>query len=68
MFTRSMFQTADMQEQGKLLDQVARLIDQKALVTTLNQVLSPISAANLRQAHAMLETGRVIGKIVLKDF
>jgi NADPH2:quinone reductase len=68
MFTRSMFQTADMQEQGKLLDQVARLIDQKTLVTTLSQVLSPINAANLRQAHATLETGRVIGKIVLKDF
>ncbi|NKI69173.1 zinc-binding alcohol dehydrogenase family protein [Collimonas pratensis] len=68
MFTRSMFQTADMQEQGKLLDQVAQLIDQKTLVTTVSQVLSPISAANLRQAHATLETGRVIGKIVLKDF
>lgn len=68
MFTRSMFQTADMQEQGKLLDQVAHLIDQKTIVTTLNQVLSPINAANLRQAHATLETGRVIGKIVLKDF
>ena len=68
MFTRSMFQTADMQEQGKLLDQVARLIDQKTLVTTLSQVLSPINAANLRKAHATLETGRVIGKIVLKDF
>lgn len=68
MFTRSMFQTADMQEQGKLLDQVAQLIDQKTLVTTVSQVLSPINAANLRQAHATLETGRVIGKIVLKDF
>ncbi|WP_211465046.1 zinc-binding alcohol dehydrogenase family protein [Collimonas silvisoli] len=68
MFTRSMFQTADMQEQGSLLDQVARLIDDKTVVTTLNQVLSPINAANLRQAHATLETGRVIGKIVLKDF
>jgi len=68
MFTRSMFQTADMQQQGDLLDQVARLIDQKTIVTTLNQVLSPINAANLRQAHATLETGRVIGKIVLKDF
>jgi NADPH2:quinone reductase len=68
MFTRSMFQTADMQEQGNLLDRVAQLIDQKTLITTLSQVLSPINAANLRQAHATLETGRVIGKIVLKDF
>ena len=68
MFTRSMFQTADMQEQGNLLDEVARLIDAKVLVTTVNQVLSPINATNLRQAHAALEAGHVIGKIVLKDF
>lgn len=68
MFTRPMFQTADMQQQGNLLDQVARLIDNNIIVTTVNQVLSPINAANLRQAHAALETGRAIGKIVLKDF
>ncbi|AMO99856.1 zinc-binding alcohol dehydrogenase family protein [Collimonas arenae] len=68
MFTRSMFQTADMEQQGYLLDRVAGLIDNKTIVTTVNQVLSPINAANLRQAHATLETGRVIGKIVLKDF
>ncbi|HWW05166.1 zinc-binding alcohol dehydrogenase family protein [Collimonas sp.] len=68
MFTRSMFQTADMQEQGSLLNQIARLIDDKTIATTLNQILSPINAANLRQAHATLETGRVIGKIVLRDF
>lgn len=68
MFTRSMFQTADMAEQGRLLDTVAQLIDQGVLKTTLNKVLSPINAANLRHAHAELEGGRVIGKIVLKDF
>ncbi|WP_034292638.1 zinc-binding alcohol dehydrogenase family protein [Herbaspirillum sp. RV1423] len=68
MFTRSMFQTPDMAEQGKLLDDIAHLIDQGVIKTTLNKVLSPINAANLRQAHADLEGGRVIGKIVLKDF
>ncbi|MFC5476345.1 zinc-binding alcohol dehydrogenase family protein [Paraherbaspirillum soli] len=68
MFTRSMFQTADMQEQGNLLDEVARLVDSKIIHTTVTQVLSPINAANLRQAHAALEAGHVIGKIVLKDF
>jgi len=57
-----------MAEQGKLLDAVAQLIDQGVLKTTLSKVLSPINAANLRSAHADLEGGRVIGKIVLKDF
>jgi len=68
MFTRSMFQTPDMAQQGKLLDEIAHLIDQGVIKTTLSKVLSPINAANLRQAHADLEGGRVIGKIVLKDF
>lgn len=68
MFTRSMFQTPDMAEQGKLLDEIAHLIDQGVIKTTVSKVLSPINAANLRQAHADLEGGRVIGKIVLKDF
>ncbi|MGS0740271.1 zinc-binding alcohol dehydrogenase family protein [Glaciimonas sp. GG7] len=68
MFTRAMFQTPDMQEQGNLLNEVARLIDSKVLVTTVGQVLTPINAVNLRQAHATLEAGHAIGKIVLRDF
>ena len=68
MFTRSMYQTADMDQQGKLLNEIARLIDHGTLKTTVGQVLSPINAANLRAAHAALEAGHVIGKIVLKDF
>ena len=65
MFTRSMYQTADMADQGNLLDEVAALIDAKKLRTTLGQTLSPINATNLRQAHAQVESGRTIGKLVL---
>lgn len=68
MFTRSMFQTADMEKQAQLLDEVARLVDRKIIQTTLSQVLSPINSAKLRQAHALIEAGKTIGKIVLKDF
>lgn len=68
MFSRSMFQTPDMVQQYVLLTEVARLIDQGILRTTLQQVLSPINAQNLRRAHAMIESGSTIGKIVLKDF
>ncbi|GGC91584.1 zinc-binding alcohol dehydrogenase family protein [Undibacterium terreum] len=68
MFTRSMFTTPDVAEQGNLLNEIARLIDSKIITTTLNQVLTPINAANLRKAHALLEQGSAIGKIVLKDF
>ncbi|MES2070737.1 MAG: zinc-binding alcohol dehydrogenase family protein [Pseudomonadota bacterium] len=68
MFTRSMFTTPDIAEQGNLLNEIARLVDSKIITTTLNQVLSPINSANLRKAHALLEQGSAIGKIVLKDF
>jgi NADPH:quinone reductase len=68
MFTRSMFQTPDMAQQNVLLTEVSRLVDQGILRTTVQQVLSPINAETLRRAHAMIESGGTIGKIVLKDF
>lgn len=68
MFTRPMFQTEDMNEQHTLLNEVARLIDSGRLRTTMDEVLSPISAANLRKAHAQIESGRTVGKIVLEGW
>ena len=65
MFTRSMFQTPDMIEQQKLLNAIADLIDNREMVTTVNHVIQPINAENLRGAHAMIEQGSSIGKIVL---
>jgi zinc-binding alcohol dehydrogenase family protein len=68
MYTRSMYQTADMIEQHHILERVAALVDAGTLRTTLNSTLSPINAANLRQAHAQLEAGNTIGKIVLSGW
>ncbi|CAH1205386.1 zinc-binding alcohol dehydrogenase family protein [Paenibacillus sp. JJ-223] len=68
MFTRSTYQTPDMIEQHALLNEIARLVDEGVIRTTTNETLSPINAANLRKAHAMLETGRTVGKIVLEKF
>jgi len=68
MFTRSMYQTPDMIEQHHILERVAKLIDEGKLKTTVNEVLSPINAANLRKAHAQLEAGTTIGKIVLSGW
>ena len=65
MFTRSMFETADIEEQGKLLDEVARLVDAGTIRSTLAERFGPITAANLRRAHALIESGRAKGKIVL---
>lgn len=68
MFTRSLFQTADMGEQGKLLNQVADMIDAGKLRSTMTETLSPINAANLKAAHAILESGKARGKVVLTGF
>ena len=68
MYTRSMFQTADMIEQQRLLNEVAELIDHGQLSTTVNKVVRPINAANLRSVHALIEQGSAIGKIVLADW
>lgn len=68
MFTRSIFETADISEQGKLLNEVSALVDAGAIKTTVTEVMTPINAANLRTAHALLETGKARGKIVLDGF
>jgi NADPH2:quinone reductase len=68
MFTRSSFGTPTMIEQHKLLNRVADLVDRGILRTTLKQVLRPIGAANLRKAHAQLESGTTIGKLVLEGW
>jgi zinc-binding alcohol dehydrogenase family protein len=65
MFTRARFQTPDMIEQHNLLNQVADWLDAGKLRGTLRETLSPINAANLRAAHAKLESGTMIGKLVL---
>ena len=68
MFTRSSFQTPDMIAQHHLLDDVADLIDKGVLRTTLDQVFGTINAANLKRAHALLESGKSRGKIVLEGW
>jgi len=68
MFTRPRFKTPDMIEQHRLLNQVADWLDAGKLRGTLKQTLSPINAANLRKAHAQLESGTTIGKLVLRGW
>ena len=68
MFARAMHQTPDMIEQHKLLTYVAKEIDAGRIRTTLDKVLSPINAANLREAHRLVETGAAKGKIVVQGW
>ena len=68
MFTRSIYGTPDMHEQGKILDALAVLVDEGKIRTTLTERLSPINAANLKTVHALIESGAAKGKIVLEGF
>jgi len=68
MFTRSLFQTADMEQQHNILTEIARLIDAGRLRTTLSETFGPINAANLARAHAHIESGKARGKVVLAGF
>jgi NADPH2:quinone reductase len=63
-----MYETPDMIAQHQLLDEVSALVDDGLIRPTVGQHLGPINAANLRSAHAAIEGGRAIGKIVLAGF
>lgn len=65
MFTKAFYQTDDLSSQHKILQRVAVLLDSGILRSTLNQTISGINAANLKKAHAMIEKGHTMGKIVL---
>ena len=68
MFARPVWQTADMVEQHRLLNHVADLVDAGRIRTTLAETYGTINAENLKRAHAMIESGRAKGKIVLSGF
>ena len=65
MFTRSSMATRDMQRQHELLSEVAMMLDNHKIRSTLNKDLGSLSPDNLRQAHQLLESGESIGKLVL---
>ena len=54
--------------QHKFLNYVAQEIDAGRIRTTRSEVLTPINAQNIRAAHALIETGKAKGKIVVESF
>ncbi|MBB3657306.1 NADPH2:quinone reductase [Rhizobium sp. BK650] len=68
MFTRPLFGTPDMIEQHKLLNRISELVDAGKIRTTLSETVGTINAANLKKAHAMVESGKMKGKAVLAGF
>jgi NADPH:quinone reductase len=65
MYTRSMFETEDMSEQGKLLSIVAGLLDEGTIVTTRQKTLKGLTSENIHAMQSLQESGTMIGKQVL---
>ena len=68
MFARPVFGTPDMIAQHLLLDEVADLVDAGVIRSTFSESLGAINAANLKTAHALVESGKARGKVVLEGF
>jgi len=66
MYTRSMYQTEDMEQQHHILNELAKLLDNGTLKTTLNQTMKGFTVENLKEAHRLLESGKTIGKVVIE--
>ncbi|CAH0250593.1 Zinc-type alcohol dehydrogenase-like protein SA1988 [Pedobacter sp. Bi27] len=66
MYTRSMYQTGDMEEQHHILNKLAELFDNGTLKTTLNTTMKGFTVQNLKEAHCLLESGKTIGKVVIE--
>lgn len=66
MFARSKCATPDMAEQGRILGRVASLVDAGTIRHTLKRRLGKLSAATLAEAHREIETGHMLGKLVLE--
>lgn len=66
MFTRTQFHTSDIAEQGRILARVAELVESGRIRTTMTERLKGINAATLRKATEMMESGHMIGKVVVE--
>jgi NADPH:quinone reductase-like Zn-dependent oxidoreductase len=68
MFTRPLLQTADIEAQHRLLNEVADLVDSGRVRSTMRENYGRIDAANLMRAMRFLKSGGAIGKVVLAGF
>lgn len=68
MYTKSYYHTNDMQTQHDILEKIAYFLDNGQLKCTLTHSLSPLNATNLRKAHSLVESGHMVGKVVVSGW
>nr|WP_053546243.1 zinc-binding alcohol dehydrogenase family protein [Corynebacterium deserti] len=67
MFTRAMFETPDMDEQGKILNKIADMVDRGQFKAVTSTVLDGLTAESVMEGHRLVEQGKMSGKIVIKN-
>ncbi|HEY4399431.1 MAG TPA: zinc-binding alcohol dehydrogenase family protein [Lactobacillaceae bacterium] len=65
MFSKAKYQTDNLISQHHILTEVARLMANGELKSTLTTTLSGFTTENFRRAHELIETNQTIGKIVI---
>ncbi|STQ14319.1 zinc-binding alcohol dehydrogenase family protein [Enterobacter cloacae] len=65
MYTRSMYQTADMARQGEILNEVAKLVDNGVVESSLSETLHGLSVESITEAHRKVLDGHMRGKVVV---
>ncbi|WP_221924823.1 zinc-binding alcohol dehydrogenase family protein [Enterobacter hormaechei] len=66
MYTRSMYQTADMARQGEILNEVAKLVDNGVVESSLSETLHGLSVESITEAHRRVLEGHMRGKVVVE--
>ncbi|MDI3360883.1 zinc-binding alcohol dehydrogenase family protein [Lelliottia sp. V89_10] len=66
MYTRSMYQTADMARQGEILNNVAKLVDTGVVESSLSETLHGLSVESITEAHRKVLDGHMRGKVVVE--
>ncbi|MDT0690148.1 zinc-binding alcohol dehydrogenase family protein [Salegentibacter sp. F188] len=66
MFTRPMFETDDMYKQHEILERISSLLEEEVLESTLNKTFHGLKSETFREAHRLQESGKSIGKNVIK--
>ena len=65
MFTRSLYQTEDRVEQGKILAEIAECMDSGEFTSIMTKQLTGLTAENLTQAMRTVAEGNMCGKLVI---
>ncbi|EOL9025809.1 zinc-binding alcohol dehydrogenase family protein [Cronobacter sakazakii] len=66
MYTRSMYQTADMARQSEILNEVAKLVDAGEVESALSETFHGLSVESISKAHEKVLEGHMRGKVVVE--